>query len=62
MKITEKTKEYECCVSCKHNIRKKGDGKDGNYTYRECEIDKHYISHTANFDNVCERWVKWDDD
>ena len=23
MHITEKTKEYECCVSCKHNIRKK---------------------------------------
>jgi hypothetical protein len=57
MHITEKTKEYECCITCKHNKRK----KDGENTYCECEIDKHYISYIANFDNVCERWVKEDD-
>ena len=55
MHITEKTKEYECCCSCKHNIRKK-DEKGG--TYCECEIDGHYISYIACFENVCERWVK----
>lgn len=57
MHITEKTKEYECCCSCKHNIRK----KDGENVYCECEIDKHYISYMVSFDNVCERWVKEDD-
>lgn len=54
MNITEKTKKYECCCSCKHNIRK----KDGDYVYCECEIDKHYISYISCFENVCERWVK----
>ena len=58
MHITEKIKEYECCCSCKHNIRKK-DEKGG--IYCECEIDGHYIGYIASFDNVCERWVKWDD-
>ena len=58
MHITEKTKEYECCCSCKHNKRK----KDGENIYCECEIDGHYIGYIASFDNVCERWVKWDDD
>lgn len=57
MTITEKTKEYECCCSCKHNKRK----KDGNNVYCECEIDEHYISYIACFENVCERWVKEDD-
>ena len=57
MHITEKTKEYECCCSCKHNKRK----KDGENIYCECEIDKHYIGYIASFDNVCERWVKEDD-
>lgn len=57
MRITEKTKEYECCCSCKHNKRK----KDGESIYCECEIDRHYISYMASFENVCERWVKWDE-
>lgn len=57
MKITEKTKEYECCCSCKHNIRKENK-LDENYIYCECEIDGHYIGHIASFENVCERWVK----
>ncbi len=61
MTITEKTKEYECCCSCKHNIRKKNE-LDENYTYCECEIDKHYIGYIQCFENVCERWVKEDDD
>ena len=52
--ITEKTKEYECCCSCKHNKRK----KDGENIYCECEIDGHYIGYIACFDNVCERWKK----
>jgi len=63
MHITEKTKEYECCCSCKHNKRKK-DGESRNYPdyiYCECEIDGHYISYIACFENVCERWVKEDD-
>lgn len=63
MHITEKTKEYECCCSCKHNKRKR-DGESRNYPdyiYCECEIDKHYIGYIPSFDNVCERWVKWDD-
>jgi hypothetical protein len=54
MHIIEKTKGYKCCVSCKHNKRK----KDGENTYCECEIDGHYISYIACFDNVCERWKK----
>ena len=57
MHITEKTKEYECCCSCKHNKRK----KDGENIYCECEIDGHYIGYIQSFENVCERWVKWDD-
>ena len=55
--ITEKTKEYECCCSCKHNKRK----KDGENIYCECEIDGHYIGYIECFDSVCERWVKEDD-
>jgi len=54
MHITEKTKEYECCCSCKHNKRK----KDGENIYCECEIDGHYIGYIASFENVCERWKK----
>jgi len=63
MHITEKTKEYECCCSCKHNKRKKDGEKTGypDYIYCECEIDKHYISYIACFENVCERWVKEDE-
>jgi hypothetical protein len=57
MHITEKTKEYECCCSCKHNKRK----KDGENIYCECEIDKHYIGYIQSFEMICERWVKWDD-
>ena len=34
MHTIEKTKEYECCCSCKHNIRK----KDGESVYCEYEI------------------------
>ena len=54
MHITEKTKEYECCCSCKHNKRK----KDGENIYCECEIDGHYIGYIECFDSVCERWKK----
>ena len=39
------------------NIRK----KDGESVYCEYEIDGHYIGYIQSFDNVCERWVKWDD-
>jgi hypothetical protein len=54
MHITEKTKEYECCITCKHNIRK----SDEKGIYCECEIDKHYIGYIECFDSVCERWKK----
>ena len=54
MHITEKTKEYECCCSCKHNKRK----KDEENIYCECEIDKHYIGSIESFEMTCERWVK----
>ena len=57
MHITDKTKEYECCCSYKHNKRK----SDEYGIYCECEIDGHYIGHIENFDTVCERWVKEDD-
>ena len=52
MHITEKTKEYECCCSCKHNKRK----SDEKGIYCECEIDGHYIGYIECFDSVCERW------
>ena len=61
MRITEVTKEEECCCSCEHNIRVTG--KDGFVTCH-CEIDNHYIGYVASFDNVCEEWVqdrKWED-
>ena len=54
MTITDITKEYECCCSCSHNIRK----SDGKYIYCECEIDGHYIGYVANFENVCEEWER----
>ena len=54
MHITEKTKEYECCCSCKHNKRK----SDEKGIYCECEIDGHYIGYIECFDSVCERWKK----
>ena len=54
MQIIDKTKEFECCCSCKHNIRK----QDEKQVYCECEIDGHYISYMSCFDNVCERWDK----
>lgn len=56
MKIVDVTKEYECCCSCKHNIRK----GETYATYCECEIDNHYIGYVANFESVCEEWADAD--
>lgn len=53
MQITDVTKESECCCSCKHNIRTRGD--DG-FVDTRCEIDNHYIGYVACFESVCEEW------
>lgn len=54
MQITETTRGYECCCSCKHNIRKQDDKMAG--INCECEIDGHYIGYVSCFSNVCEEW------
>ena len=54
MTLTESTDESKCCVSCRHNIRKKEEKYKMICCY--CEKDGHYIGYTANFNEVCEEW------
>lgn len=60
MKITNITKEEECCCSCNHNIRKKDEKMAG--IYCECEIDGHYIDYVACFERVCDLWEEAEDE
>ena len=46
----DEDKEYECCCSCNHNIRK------GKPVECYCAIDNHYIGYVDCFESVCERW------
>lgn len=52
MQIVDISKEYKCCCSCVHNIRKKEKNSINCY----CEIDNHYIGCVACFESVCEEW------
>lgn len=49
------------CCNCRHNIRTGEIGK----VVCNCDIDGHYISYTACFENWCRHWASdrkyWDE-